>query len=399
MPSTFNTLGLTDPLIDALAQLGITAPTDIQEKAFSVLNKGGDAWLSSPTGSGKTFAYLLPLLQNLDLDSTDLQVLIIAPTHELVVQIHECIRTLYQSTTTKPRTQLIIGNANIQRQKEKLKKKPHIIVGSIARIIDLGVSKKLKLHKCKCIVVDEADIMMEQDSLGRLQQLLKMVPKERQLVFASATEKSNTFTIAQELGTDVEWLQGEDRETAINVEHYYIQETHIHKTYALRKLLNAIKPEKAIVFLHRNETATLVQEKLETKGLDLVLIHGSLTKLERQKALTRFRQDKAKILVSSDISARGLDIKGVTHIINLDPPTLSDDYTHRTGRTGRMGAKGTAITIIAPNELKLIKRYERELDITINAATVKEGEFRVNPSQKVKSEAEQAEQENETSSF
>jgi ATP-dependent RNA helicase DeaD len=122
MPSTFNTLGLPEPLIDALAQLGITTPTDIQEKAFPVLNKSNDAWLSSPTGSGKTFAYLLPLLKHLNLDSIDLQVIILAPTHELAAQIHECIRTLYQSTAQKPRTQLIIGNASIKRQQEKLKK-------------------------------------------------------------------------------------------------------------------------------------------------------------------------------------------------------------------------------------------------------------------------------------
>ena len=390
MPSTFNTLGLPEPLIDALAQLGITTPTDIQEKAFPVLNKSNDAWLSSPTGSGKTFAYLLPLLKHLDLDSIDLQVIILAPTHELAAQIHECIRTLYQSTAQKPRTQLIIGNASIKRQQEKLKKKPHVIVGSCGRIIDLGMGKKLKLHKCKCIVVDEADSMMEQDSIDRLKQLLKMVPNERQLVFASATEKSNTFTIAQEIGSNVQWLQGEDSEADPHIEHYYIQETHIHKTDALRKLLNAIKPEKTIVFLHRNKTATLVQEKLEAKGLDLVLIHGSLSKLDRQKALTRFRQGKAKILVSSDISARGLDIRGVTHIINLDAPTQSDDYTHRAGRTGRMGANGTAITIIAPNELNLIKKYERELDITIAGATVRNGEFRANPSLEVKTKQDDA---------
>ena len=342
------------------------------------------------TGSGKTFAYLLPLLKHLNLDSIDLQVIILAPTHELAAQIHECIRTLHQSTAQKPRTQLIIGNASIKRQQEKLKKKPHVIVGSCGRIIDLGLGKKLKLHKCKCIVVDEADSMMEQDSIDRLKQLLKMVPNERQLVFASATEKSNTFTIAQEIGSNVQWVQGEDSEADPNIEHYYIQETHIHKTDALRKLLNAIKPEQTLVFLHRNTTATLVQEKLEAKGLDLVLIHGSLSKLDRQKALTRFRQGKAKILVSSDISARGLDIRGVTHIINLDAPTQSDDYTHRAGRTGRMGANGTAITIIAPNELNLIKKYERELDITIAGATVRNGEFRANPSPEVKTEQDDA---------
>ncbi len=375
MSTTFNTLGLSQALIDSLAKQDIAVPADIQKKAFPLLANNQDAWLSSPTGSGKTFAYLLPLLSKINLDSLDLQIVILAPTHELAIQINDCIRLLYQNLTPALRCQLIIGNTSVKRQKEKLKKKPHMVVGSCGRMLDLIKEKKLKVHKCNCVVIDEADSMLANDRIEGVNQFLKTIPKDRQLVFASATKKDGAFTVAQDLGSNLQWIEGKDSKADPKIEHYYIEEAQIHKTDTLRRILHAIKPEKAIVFLHRNETAELVQSKLETKELNMVLIHGQLSKFDRQKALRFFKQGKAKILVSSDVSARGLDIKGVTHIINLDAPSQSDDYTHRAGRTGRMGATGIAITIVAANELRLIKKYERDLGITISPATLRDGEF------------------------
>lgn len=373
--SSFTDLQVPEHLIQALAAQGIAAPTDIQLKAYPVLSTNQDAWLSSPTGSGKTFAYLLPLVGRLSTDTTDLQLVILAPTQELAVQIHACIQSLFPEKTRAPRTQLLIGGASITRQKEKLKKKPHIVVGSCGRMLDLVGEKKLKLHKCKHVVIDEADKLMGVDSLESLEKLLDLMDNERQLVFASATEKSNTFKQAEQMGLDVQWLQGEDCRADPQIEHFYIESPMHHKSDALRRLLHAVKPEKAIIFLHRNETAELIQLKLETKDLDMVLIHGARNKFEREKALRHFRQGKAKILVSSDVSARGLDIKGVTHIINLDAPSDSSDYLHRTGRTGRMGARGVAISILGPKEMMLIGRYEKDLGVKITGAALKEGQF------------------------
>ena len=373
--TTFNSLGVAEALIKALERQGITEPAGIQSMAYPILNGKQDAWLSSSTGSGKTLAYLLPLINHVDLNSMDIQLAILAPTQELAVQIHDTIRLLYSDITPAPRTQLLIGNASKQRQKEKLKKKPHIVVGSCGRMLELSRDKKLKMHKCGCIVIDEADCMLGIDSIGRLEQLLRLTPNERQLVFASATDKGHAFELAQEMGSDVQWLKGVDDRADAKIEHFYIQETHRHKTDALRKLLNAIEPDKAIVFLHRNETAELVQVKLENRDRDLVVIHGELSKFERKKALDDFRNGKIKVLVSSDVSARGLDIKGVTHIINLDAPSRSEDYIHRAGRTGRMGATGITISIVAPNELNLIHRYEADLGIEITFAAVREGKF------------------------
>ncbi len=375
--SSFAELNVPDNLIEALASQGITEPTDIQVKAFPVIHTNQDAWLSSATGSGKTFAYLLPLLGRIDIQSTDLQLVILAPTQELAVQIHTCVKSLYPDNTRAPRTQLLIGSASIQRQKEKLKKKPHIVVGSCGRMLELVREKKLKLHHCRHVVIDEADKMLAVDSLTDLEHLLDLMDNDRQLIFASATKKGNAFEQAQQLGLDVQWLRGEDVRADPRIEHYFIESPHHHKSDALRRLLHAVKPEKAIVFLHRNETVELVQLKLETKDLDMVMIHGAKNKFEREKALRHFRQGKAKVLVSSDVSARGLDIKGVTHIINLDAPSHSDDYLHRVGRTGRMGATGVAISILAPNEQMLVQRYEKDLRIKIRPAQLKEGQFLV----------------------
>jgi superfamily II DNA/RNA helicase len=374
--SSFSDLAVPTELIQALAGQDISAPTDIQIQAAPVLSSNQDAWLSSPTGSGKTFAYLLPLLPRIDMESTDLQLVILAPTQELAVQIHECLRSLYPNHPAEaPRSQLLIGGANLQRQKEKLKKKPHIVIGSCGRMLELAQEKKLKLHKCRHVIIDEADKMMGPDSIERLEKLIDLTDNDRQMIFASATEKGDAYTRAMSMGVDVQWLQGQDSRADPIIDHYFIESPHHHKSDALRRLLHAVKPEKAIVFLHRNETAELVQLKLETKDLNMVLIHGERNKFEREKALRHFRQGKAKILVSSDVSARGLDIKGVTHIINLDAPSDSGDYLHRVGRTGRMGASGVAISIMAPNEKMLISRYENDLGIEIQGAELKEGQF------------------------
>ncbi|WOO39665.1 DEAD/DEAH box helicase [Rubellicoccus peritrichatus] len=375
---TFSTLGISDEIVTALAQQKITTPLDIQSKAYPVISGKQDAWLRSPTGSGKTLAYLLPLLRNIDTTTTDLQVAILAPTQELAVQIHECIRLLSCDGTSALRSQLLIGSASSQRQKEKLKKKPHIVVGSCGRMLELNRAGKLKLHKCNAIAIDEADNMLAEDSVEAVEKFIKATPSSRQLVFISATEKGDAFRVAQTLGKNVQWIESENNQTSpTTIEHFYIESSFRHKADTLRKLLNAVQPDRAIVFLHRNATAELVGEKLSHKELKLMVLHGGMSKFERQKALGDFRKGKIKVLVSSDVSARGLDVKDVTHIINLDLPSDSGDYLHRVGRTGRMGATGAGISIATYDEMRLIDRYERDLGITIHHATLRNGQFLV----------------------
>ncbi|MDQ8193124.1 DEAD/DEAH box helicase [Coraliomargarita sp. SDUM461004] len=363
---TFQSLGLSDALVAELARLHIHTPSDIQTQAYATLSAHKNAWLSAPTGSGKTLAYLLPLLNQLDVVATDLQVMILAPTQELAVQIHDSIRQLDATGKLAIRSQLLIGNASAKRQKEKLKKKPHIIVGSCGRMLELANSGKLKLHKCQAVCIDEADNLLAEDHIEDLEALLKKMPRDRQLIFASATVKSDTFRNAEFIGKSVQWISGQAIASDTEIEHVYIESSFHRKIDTLGKLLRHLQPECALIFTHRNVTAEEVDGGLEKYDLSHTVLHGDMSKFDRQMAMKQFRKGTARVLIASDIAARGLDIKGLTHIINFDLPSQSDDYLHRAGRTGRMGAVGTAISIVTDQELRLIQRYERDLCITIN---------------------------------
>lgn len=373
--TTFQTLGLPDGLVTALARLNIHTPTDVQAQAFPTLSEGQDAWLSAPTGSGKTLAYLLPLIAKLDRSTIDLQVAVLVPTQELAVQINDTIRELDTTASLGLRCQLLIGNASIIRQKEKLKKKPHIVVGTSGRMLDLGLSGKLKLHKCRAVCIDEADNLLAKDHIGDIQAFLKLTPSERQLVFASATAQGSAFKIAETLGHNVQWIRGENLQTHLPVEHFYIGSSYNQKTDVIREFLKIVQPEKTLVFAMRNETAEHIGRRLEKSTLPHAVLHGGMDKFERQMAMKQFRQGTARILIASDLAARGMDIKGLTHVINFDLPPVSGDYLHRVGRTGRMGAPGVALSIVTEDELKLLQRYERDLKITVHPASLQNNEF------------------------
>ncbi len=368
---TFKTLGLSDSRIEALARQNITTPADIQVQAYPTLSNQQDAWLSAPTGSGKTLAYLLPLLERIDVGSKDLQLAVLSPTQELAVQIHECIRLLEKDNEPAIRSQLLIGNASVVRQKEKLKKKPHVVVGTVGRMLELNIQRKLKLHRCHMIVIDEADNMLADDSIEDVEAFLKMTPRDqRQVVFTSATEKGNAFNSAQSIGKDVQWHQAKAQQIVPTIEHGYIEAPYHNKARALHHFIKTVRPERAIAFVHRNESAEELGDDLERRHLHVNVLHAGLSKFERQTALEQFRSGEIKVLIASDVAARGLDIKGVTHIINVDLPSDSNDYLHRVGRTARMGESGHAISLASEDEMKLIRRYERDLKITVREVRV-----------------------------
>ena len=369
--NTFKSLGLSDSRIEALASQNITTPADIQVQAYPTLSNQQDAWLSAPTGSGKTLAYLLPLLERIDASSKDLQLAVLSPTQELAVQIHECIRLLEKDNEPAIRCQLLIGNASVVRQKEKLKKKPHVVVGTVGRMLELNIQRKLKLHRCHMIVIDEADNMLADDSIEDVEAFLKMTPRDqRQVVFTSATEKGNAFNTAQSIGKDVQWHQAKAQQVVPTIEHGYIEAPYHNKARALHHFIKTARPERAIAFVHRNENAEELGADLERRHLHVNVLHAGLSKFERQTALEQFRSGEIKVLIASDVAARGLDIKGVTHIINVDLPSDSGDYLHRVGRTARMGESGHAISLASEDEMKLIRRYERDLKITVNEVRI-----------------------------
>ncbi len=371
----FSDLGLLSELVKGLASEGITKPTPVQAQSAEVLAAGKDAFINSETGTGKTLAYLLPLLGKIELEAAALQMIVIAPTHELAVQVHNQIQQLAQHSDLAIRSQLLIGETPLKRQIEKLKKKPQVVVGSPGRVLDLIKARKLKVHNVKSIVIDEIDRLLVGETLETIKAIVKSTLKERQLIFVSATDQKEFLREATSLAANLVKINAKAQQINPDIKHLYVVEEERKKIDLLRKLISAIKPERAIVFVHKNERVDVLTEKLEHHKLKVSQIHKECTKLERKKALDDFRSGRSTVLISSDISSRGLDIKNVTHIFNLDIPSKNEDYVHRVGRTGRAGTKGFAISLTTPQQVNLIQKHARKLNINISEGFLKNGEM------------------------
>jgi ATP-dependent RNA helicase DeaD len=370
---TFSDLQVRPELIAALAQQQITDPTPIQIAALPVLLSGQDAYLHAETGTGKTLAYLLPLFCRLDVARAATQAVIVAPTHELAIQIQRQCLELAQNAGWPIRTLLLIGGTSTERQIDKLKKKPHLVVGSPGRINELIGKGKLKMKDLCSIVVDEADRLLNEESLPAIRALIASAPPKRQLVFASATLEAQSTADIATLSPNLQMLQAGTAAVNENIEHLYLVCEERDKTDELRKLLHALEPERAIVFVHRNDQADRIAARLAHHHIPAVDLNAALDKQDRKHAMDGFRSGAIRVLIASDIAARGLDIKGVTHIFNFDVPTLSKAYLHRVGRTGRAGAKGLAISLLTDIEARLIPRYQQELGIVMQAVRMREG--------------------------
>ncbi len=371
----FTKLGIGKRFVQALEKEGIAEPMPVQEVAIPALTEGKDAYVSAATGTGKTLAYLLPILGKIDPAIPAAQAIVLAPTHELASQIHQQVLRLAQNSGLPIRSLLLIGGANTRRQLEKLKKKPQLAVGSAGRILELVRTKKLKVPKVGTVVVDEADRMLSSESLATVQELLELLPARPQLVFVSATEQEAASASAQGLAPDLVRLSAGSNQVNADIRHVFFKTEERGKADLLRRLVRAIEPERALVFVHRNKDAELVKSKMEHYGIPVADLHGARGKLERKKAMDDIRSGKVCVLVVSDIAARGLDIKGVTHIFNYDVPAASKDYLHRAGRTGRAGEEGFAISLVAGQEARLVRRFESELGIEMTEAFIREGEI------------------------
>ena len=370
---TFAALEVNPELVAALARQEIVEPTAIQIAALPVLLAGKDAYLHAETGTGKTLAYLLPIFSRLDANQAATQVVIVAPTHELAIQIQRQCSELAVNAGRPIRSVLLIGGTSLDRQIEKLKKKPHIVVGSPGRIRDLIGTGKLKPQHVRFIVIDEADRLVGDESLAAVRAIVEAAPRGRQLIFASATEDRKSAEAIATLAPDVIMLQAGVAPVNENIEHFYLVCEERDKPDELRKLLHALRPERAMVFAERNETAERVAAKLAHHKIPAADLSAALDKQDRKRAMDDFRSGDVRVLLASDVGARGLDIKGVTHIFNLDVPTQSKTYLHRVGRTARAGAKGQAFTLVNENELRLIRRFGNQLGIDLRPVRLQAG--------------------------
>ena len=379
MNNTFTGLGVPPALEQALADQGISRPTPIQAAAVPVVLSGRDAFISSETGTGKTLAYLLPLAGSIEPGSSDLQVLVLAPTHELAMQIYRTALELAGAAGLGLRVQALIGGVAVKRQLEQLKRKPHLVVGSVGRIQHLIELRKLKAQRLKAVVVDEMDRLLAGDNQAPTLAVVRATPRERQLVFVSATGRTESLSAAQKLAPAMEVVRvGGDR-VSPTIEHLFLVCEEREKPVMLRKLLHALEPERTIVFAHTTARSESLSTMLTHHKLSVADIHGTKDKLGRKKALEDLRSGRVRVLIASDLAARGLDIAGVTHVFNVDVPTQAKDYLHRVGRTGRVGEAGLAVSLVTDQEMGRIRRFERELGISISPVKVSRGQVQPTP--------------------
>ncbi len=360
-------------LQEAWKKEGFETATNIQEQAFAPIINGEDVVAESPTGTGKTLAYLLPLLSKIQVDSMHLQVVILASSHELVMQIHQEI--IKWSAGSGIRSASFIGGANIKRQLEKLKKKPHIAVGTPGKIMELISQKKMKMHEVKTIVLDEGDTLIVPEHFNTVYSIIKSTMKERQLLLFSATVTNNMTEEMAEIMVNPHSISvKKDDSFDGKVDHIYFICGKREKMFVLEKIAR-LHDVKALVFMKDISDIQYNESKLNYKDLQVTSLHADSNKSEREKAIKGFRKGVFPMMLCTDVAARGLDIKGLTTVVHYDLPRTEEQYTHRSGRTGRAGNNGTVISIITASEEKELKQLAKKLNITVAKKEFYNGEI------------------------
>ena len=404
-PKSFADLGLCKHLCAALDATGFKHPSPPQLATIPMLNEGTNVAMQSYTGSGKTMAYLLPVLNRVVLDQQKprgerahgIQCLVVVPSQELGMQIVRQVERVL-GEFGKDITQQCIGGANIRRQEEQLRRKrPLVVVGTPGRIAELSRSGILRTHGVKCLVVDEADDLLASNFRRDMARIVDHVGKSvlggRQTVIVSATLKRETLDqysymapglvhvkatrreLEKAAAEGAEGAETSDVAASLppTLEHYSVVAEGRHKVDRLRRAIHATGAERALVFLNFGHRLTDTRDKLAARGMPCGVLHGGMNKLERANELAAFRRGDFRALLVSDLAARGIDVPEIDAVFNLDLPTDETHYVHRAGRTGRMGADGMVMTLADPNESFVLTKIQRKLGIDIKAADLQKG--------------------------
>ncbi|MEK3799339.1 DEAD/DEAH box helicase [Peribacillus sp. FSL H8-0477] len=348
---------------NAWEKAGFAKPTPIQSNAIPLIVNGKDVLAESPTGTGKTLAYLLPVLEKIDAENSSPQAVILASSRELVMQIAEEVRIWTEGSGISGAA--FIGGANAKRQLDRLKKRPQVIVGTPGRVYELIAQKKLKMHDVKTIVLDEGDQLIVAEHMGTIRNIIKTTLKDRQMLMFSATITPQTEELARELANEPEIVRIDKSEKMdSNVDHLYVVAERRDKFKILEKIAR-LEDIKALAFINDIAELKVIYEKLNFKGLEIGALHGESNKVDREKALRKLRSGKFPLLLATDVAARGLDIKGLTTVVHVDIPLSLEQYTHRSGRTGRAGADGTVISIVTEREERELKKLAKGLGVPL----------------------------------
>ncbi|MEK5449640.1 DEAD/DEAH box helicase [Paenibacillus sp. FSL R7-0331] len=370
--ASFAAIGLQEDLVARLSEFGISAPSPVQEQTIPLLLEGRDVLAASQTGTGKTLAYLLPLLQTINPEQRVVQKLVLAPTQELAMQILREAERYGDHRGIK--VMGLIGGAAIKRQIDKLREHPQLVVGTPGRIRELIGLRKLKMHEVSTIVIDEADQMFQLSGAGEVAKIVSSALRTRQLVMLSATIGPETKALAsREMKNPAEVGIDPGVMTAQTLEHHYVVSEERNKIDMLRRVIRHHNPKRAIVFVNATEDIAEVEAKLNHLGLTAAALYGDADKVTRSNVLAKFRDGKFRVLVASDVAARGLDIEELTLVVSFDPAFDAEHYVHRAGRTGRMGKRGLSVTIVTEQQTFIMRKFARELDIQLEERALSAG--------------------------
>jgi ATP-dependent RNA helicase DeaD len=357
--TTFADLGLTPQLLTAVTDVGYEAPTPIQARTIPALLAGRDIIGQAQTGTGKTAAFAIPILQTIDLKRPDVQALVLTPTRELAIQVAEAIH-IYGKHLGALHVLPVYGGQEMHQQIKRLRAGVHVVVGTPGRVMDHLRRGTLTLDVIRMVVLDEADEMLNMGFLEDVEWILSQMPAARQTALFAATMPPPIRKIATRYLRDPETIAIETKTvTVAAVDQRYLNVTERQKLDALARVLEVEAPEAALVFVRTKNSAAQITEKLQARGYAAEAMHGDMTQQAREAVVRRLRDGNVEIVIATDVAARGLDVERITHVINHDVPFDVESYVHRIGRTARAGRGGTAILFITPRETRLLKAIER----------------------------------------
>lgn len=366
----FNELGLSDDVLKAIEAMNYTVPSKIQEKAIPVIVDGYDIIGRAQTGTGKTLAFAAPILSGIERERNKIKALVLAPTRELALQVNEEVKRL--ASHSKVKTLAVYGGDSIDRQIREVKRGVDFIVGTPGRVLDLMRRKVINLEDLQFLVLDEADEMLNMGFIDDIEEVMVASNPDRQTLLFSATmpnairELSKKYMNADSVSVQVEAKS----KTATTVKQYYYEVRRDLKLEALCRVLDASEMQSAIIFCKTKKGVDELVEAMQQRDYSVEGMHGDMTQAHRTNTLRKFKEGSLKILVATDVAARGIDVENLSHVINYDLPQDTESYIHRIGRTGRAGNEGVALSIINSREFRRIRDIERETKGKIEKATI-----------------------------
>ncbi len=360
----FKDLGLAKPILEAIDTLGYSKPSPIQEKAIPPVIEGRDVMAAAQTGTGKTAGFTLPILHNLATQErvkhagNQARVLVLTPTRELAAQVAQNVKEYSQNMKVK--SVVVFGGVSINPQMQKLRGGADVLIATPGRLLDLHNQKAIQFDKLEVLVLDEADRMLDMGFIHDIKRIIKLLPKKRQNLLFSATFSNDIRELARTIvHKPVEVSVTPPNSTVDAVTQSLIAVEKSDKTHVLTRLIDENDWFQVLVFSRTKHGANRLAKKLESRGIHSMAIHGNKSQGARTKALAEFKSGKLRVLVATDIAARGIDIDQLPHVVNFDLPNVSEDYVHRIGRTGRAGATGEAVSLVSHDEYKLLVDIER----------------------------------------